>query len=199
MTCLISLFNCLKAQNKFGLSGGYDKTFLLGSSKANFIDGFHIGATYDLKKFSEKWYLQTGLLFTTGGWSYDEYKSSLFGILETTIKDYTVRMYLIEMPFNMSFRVRVGEHKFLFNFGPYLRYGISGKTKYINDDGSQEYDAFRASANNRFEIGSNIGVGFAIKNKYLINAAYQIAFTEAQQAYVNTKNMRYRFGIGYLF
>jgi hypothetical protein len=38
-----------------------------------------------------------------------------------------------------------------------------------------------------------------LETPYLINAAYQIAFTEAQQAYVNTKNMRYRFGIGYLF
>jgi hypothetical protein len=35
--------NSMKAQKKIGLSGGYDGTSLLGSSKANFINGFHIG------------------------------------------------------------------------------------------------------------------------------------------------------------
>ncbi|MDR0572599.1 MAG: PorT family protein [Tannerella sp.] len=199
MCGLISLFNGLKAQKRFGLSGGYDRTSLLGSSKANFINGFHIGATYDLKNFGEKWYMQTGLLFTNGGWSYDDHKVSVLGIVETNIKDFTVKMYFIEMPFNMSFRLPVGEHKLLLNIGPYIRYGISGKAKYNNDESSQEYNAFDENANNRFEIGSNIGLGFAIKNKYLINAAYQIAGTQAEKAIVNTYSMRYRLGIGYLF
>jgi hypothetical protein len=189
----------MKAQKRLGLSGGYDRTSLLGSSKANFINGFHIGATYDLKKLGEKWYIQTGLLFTSGGWSYDDHKVSISGIVETNIKDFAVNMYFIEMPFNMSFRLPVGEHKLLLNIGPYIRCGISGKAKYINDEGRQEYNAFDKDANNRFEIGSNIGIGFAFKNKYLINAACQIAGTQAEKAIVNTHNMRYRLGAGYLF
>jgi hypothetical protein len=158
-----------------------------------------LGATYDLKKFGEKWYMQTGLLFTSGGWSCDDYKVSIFDIAEMNVKNFVVNMYFIEIPFNMSFRLPVGEHKLLLSIGPYIRYGISGKAKYINDEGSQEYNAFEENANNRFEIGSNIELGFAIKNTYLINAAYQIAGTQAEKAIVNTYNMRYRLGIGYLF
>lgn len=199
ISCLISLLNGLKAQNKLGFSGGYDRTSLLGSSKANFIDGFHIGATYDLKKFGEKWYLQTGLLFTSGGWSCDDHKVSIPGIAETNIKNFTMKMYFIEMPFNMSLRLPMGEHKFLLNLGPYIRYGIFGKAKYINDEGNQDYNAFDENANKRFEVGANLGLGFAFKSKYLINVAYQIAGTEAEKAIVNTHNMRYRLGVGYLF
>jgi hypothetical protein len=198
ITAVILLISTAKISAQLGVVAGYDGTAIRGYSYANFKPGFHLGVTCDLKKFSNKWYLQSGLLFTSGGWTFDDHKLTFLDIVDTDIKDYRTSMYMFEIPINFSYRLPVKQHRLRFDIGPYFRYGLFGNVEYKDNDGSQKFDAFEKGAYNRLDIGANVGAGLEIRNKYLINAAYQLSFTNSQKG-INAQYMRYRIGLGYLF
>lgn len=195
--CVISL-NEIRAQ--WGVAVGYDANVpMLATGRSdNFKLGFHAGVTYDLKKFSNMWYLQSGLLFTSGGWTRDDYTIDFMdmGILRADISDYKTDMYFLEVPMIFSCRIPIKQNRLILDVGPYFRYGLFGKITFKRDGVPAEYESFDDYS--RFDIGSNIRAGLEIKNKYLINAAWQISITNIGEG-SDEQYVRYRIGFGYLF
>jgi hypothetical protein len=182
---------------QLGVVAGYDGTSIRGYSYANFKPGFHVGVTYDFKNFNDRWYFQSGLLFTSGGWTFDDYNINLMDLINEDIKDFKSDMYFIEIPLNFSYRIPIEKTRIRLDIGPYLRYGLFGSYKYKANEDERKYNAFD-DAYKRLDIGVNAGIGLEIKSKYVINAAYQLAFTSAEKG-LNIQYMRYRIGLSYLF
>ncbi|MDR2775659.1 MAG: PorT family protein [Tannerella sp.] len=193
--CAISLSE-IRAQ--WGVAVGYDASVTMKAEgrSANYKPGFHAGVTYDLKKFSDIWYLQSGLLFTSGGWTKDDYTIDFMGALHADISDFKTDMYFLDVPVNFSCRIPIKQNRLILDAGPYLRYGLFGKITFKSDGDPAEYESFDEYS--RFDIGSNLGVGLEFKNKYLVNAAWQISITNIQTR-TNIQHVRFRIGLGYLF
>jgi hypothetical protein len=191
--CLISL---CEVHAQWGIAVGLDGSTVLNTRDANFKPGFHAGVTYDLKKFSDRWYFQSGLLFTSGGWTLDNHTISLLAPLPADVSDYKTDMYFLEVPMNFSCRIPVKRNCLRLDAGPYFRYGLFGEINFKLNGKEEKGASFDDFA--RIDLGSNLGIGLEIKNKYLINAAWQISLTNARTR-TNTQHMRYRIGLGYLF
>ncbi|MDR0699862.1 MAG: PorT family protein [Tannerella sp.] len=194
ITAVLCVIPLSKIHAQWGVAVGYDAsaTMTAEGRSANFKSGFHVGVTYDLKKFSDIWYLQSGLLFTSGGWTEDNRN-----FLGFDISDYKVDMYFLDVPVNFSCRIPIKQNRLILDAGPYFRYGLFGQKTYKWDGADEEYASFDDDYN-RFDIGSNIGIGLEIKKKHLINVAWQISITDIHPGN-NEQHVRFRIGWGYLF
>lgn len=152
-----------KAQeNGFGIRGGLNisnaggdfKNYLkdneLGDKKSRV--GFNLGVIYDYG-FSEHFYLQPGLYFTTKGakakYSYSEKEEDYSWSEETK---YKINLSYLEIPILASYRIALGDNvKWHINAGPYIAFGIGGKFK-IEDKYSGTEDGETSSENSKYDF-----------------------------------------------
>lgn len=190
--------------------------------------GFNIGVIYDYG-FTENFYIQPGLYFTTRGGKIDKPKD-----------DYKEKWNLnyLQIPILASYRFVLTDNiKLHINAGPYVAVGLGGKMKYeidgekydikafgtskgeydydddweyyaaayrYDDDYDDDYDEEESEKGGlkRFDAGLTFGAGVSI-NKFYIGLNYDLGLAniadKKQWADYKIKNRNFSIGVGYNF
>lgn len=160
----------LKAQDNpftFGVKAGVNMSSVTGDDDGTKVRfGYNIGVTVDYA-INQDWYILSGLQYTTKGTNLDKIGS---------IKPSMHAAYL-QLPIHAAYKLEVApETKLVFHAGPYLAYGINGKSKLgLNDDvevdieGIEDLEGLVNSLLNkktntfdtfkRFDAGLGLGIG----------------------------------------
>ena len=125
--------------------------------------GFHVGVTAEFP-FSDMVSFETGLLLSTKGYKISEEES----IMGETIKiEGKANLLYIDIPLTAKATFDVGGAKLYGTFGPYLGFGLSGKSKTEVSGGgeseTEEEDVKWGSGDDddlkRLDFGLTIGAG----------------------------------------
>lgn len=185
-----------------------------GSVDIDFVDqktrlGFLVGATVDYA-LTNDFYLQSGLFFMTKGAKI---------VIDTDVLrgEITVNQMYLQLPVTAAYKLSVNDNlKIVFNAGPYVAYGIGGKTKLggsldipsLELNLSDKFNSFGDDALKRFDFGITAGVGaefgkIAVGVNYdlgLIDIAdYEKRFKIITDENINYKNHGAVFTIAYKF
>lgn len=165
--------------------------------------GFHVGLMYDIPI---KTYLsfEPALLFTTKGL---KIKENILGV----VLDASLNLYYIDIPLNLKGNFNIGEETNVYvAFGPYLGFGLSGKSKvyasYLGQSESSEENVIWGNDPNndylkRFDFGLTFGAGIEFK-KYMFGISYDLGLTNIsayQEDDTSLKNRVLKFSLGYRF
>ncbi|MBK8703079.1 MAG: PorT family protein [Saprospiraceae bacterium] len=110
------------AQTSFAILGGVNLQNLNGKDyegdklENDLIIGFHAGLNAQIP-IATDFYFQPGLLFSTKG------AKNEFGQITSTFK-----LSYIELPLNLVYKPALGSGYIMLGFGPYVGYGITGKS-----------------------------------------------------------------------
>ncbi len=213
--CLFILVNsALVAQNTgttFGVLAGVNlqtingKNFLGTKLSNDMITGFHIGVNAQIPIVPE-FYFQPGLMFSTKG----------FKNTENNITN-TLNISYIELPLNFVYKGGLGNGFIYIGLGPYLGYGVSGKSTYKSESISLEPNVTFANVVEltdpitdvyvkAFDAGANIFVGYEMANGIFLQLNTQLGLLEINpedKRIVNDessmKNTGFGLSIGYRF
>ena len=171
----------LFAQN-FGIKAGLNLSKMIakdddGIARDDYYKmkpGFHIGATAEFP-FSDMLSFETGLLLSTKG----------YRVSEETLETKLNLLYL-DIPLSAKASFDLGEAKIYGVFGPYLGFGLSGKSNYEETIGgvlySEEGDVEWGSDENesdlkRLDFGLTMGAGVEI-NSIQIGLTYGLGLAD---------------------
>lgn len=160
--------------------------------------GFHAGVIADFS-ISDNVFVQPGILVSQKGFRIEE------SVMGFTIKNTTSLLYA-EIPVNIGYRLELGDNaKLYFMAGPYVGYGITGKSKtQVTGSPSETEDVEwgnEAGELKRLDFGVNAGAGVEISN-ILIGAQYGLGLSNniAEGDKDNSfKNAVIGISLGYLF
>ncbi|HCM22589.1 MAG TPA: hypothetical protein DIC46_17860, partial [Porphyromonadaceae bacterium] len=197
---MLAMVSALSAQVNLGIKGGVNLSNFYGDelSDKNAKVGFHIGLAGDYE-FAPNMSLQSGLFFTTKG---AEYKNSLAG-LSGSIS--ATPMYL-QLPVHFAYKVDVTPGtRIVFHAGPYVAYGIAGKTKWKVEAGnaSIQDESENVFGDNGllkpFDAGLGLGVG-AEFGRILLDLGWDAGLVNVSKSdNGNVKNQSAYLSVGYLF
>lgn len=166
--------------------------------------GFQVGITADYA-FTEEWHLQSGLSFTTKGAKVEGRVVEDDSMFDGKI---TVNQSYLQLPIYAAYKLEVVPGtKIVFNAGPYLAYGIGGKTKVSGDvaildqvaTGSGKVDTFGSDGMlNRFDFGLGAGVGAEFGN-IVATIRYELGLTNVGKDDLDYKNRNAALTLGYRF
>lgn len=111
-----------KGKSSFGILGGVNFQNLNGKDiygkqlENDMIVGYHAGVNMQIP-IAPEFYFQPGLLFTTKG------AKNTAGTITTT---YSISY--VELPLNFMYKGQLGKGYIMLGAGPYLGYGVAGKT-----------------------------------------------------------------------
>ncbi|GAA0558985.1 porin family protein [Chitinophaga japonensis] len=200
LTLLSLYFSATHAQTSFGiLAGARNATQRVGneSSSANnkFFLLWHAGIVADIP-LAGRFYLQPQLLVSRKG-SYTA-SHNLDSTIYYLISDASgkVRMTYLELPVNVLYKFTLGAGKFVAGGGPYIAYGLGGKSKYVHTYRSNgqthtfeqkvrfsnemhsssetfnKYDYYRP-----LDAGLNLIAGYELRNGLFFNINYSLGLT----------------------
>jgi hypothetical protein len=121
------------ARTAFGILGGVNLQNLNGTGfdgsklSNDLIVGFHAGVNAQIP-IVPSFYFQPGLLFSTKGAKNTE------GVITATN-----RLSYVELPLNLVYKGALGNGYVMVGFGPYVGYGITGKSTI--EGGSEKYES----------------------------------------------------------
>ncbi|MDR1089852.1 MAG: PorT family protein [Prevotella sp.] len=173
------------AQDKpitFGVKAGVNLSNASGEGEsADAKIGFNVGVTLDYG-FTPDIYLLTGLQLTTKGYTLKEENEKI-----------TSNMMYLQLPVHVGYKLTVAEAtKIVFHAGPYVAYGIGGKT-----DGVK---SFQDGAYKKFDFGVGLGVG-AEFGKIGVDLGYDFGLANINDTNVDgkIKNQNAYLTVGYKF
>ena len=197
-----------KAQDKttFGVRAGVNFTNLNGEIGNQDLDwdiktGFNIGVNAEVPVATD-FYLQPGLLFSTKG-----AKSG----------GRTTNVSYLEVPINFLYKPALGPGKLLLGFGPYVGFGIGGKSKggnnmvdadvkFKNDISSAESIDPKKDYFKTLDFGGNLLAGYELSNKisFQLNAQLGMAnlfpkIDGKKPEDTKVKNTGFGISVGYRF
>lgn len=153
---------------------------------------FGVGVDY---AFSDMWSVQSGLMFASKGTKID---LSYSEDGDTESDEYKINPVYLEIPILAAVKFPISDNmKFIVNVGPYVAFGLGGKTtndySYTsvdypedNESGSQSFKLFskekdedgneaEKAALKRFDLGLQYGIGLEFGH-YLVNLSGQYGF-----------------------
>lgn len=158
--------------------------------------GLNVGVYVDIPLI-ESIFIKSGLLYSAKGCKYE------VGNYEETYSP----AYL-ELPILASYRYSFSDAAQLqFNVGPYLAYGIGGKSKVENGRDSDEEDFFGDNSDTqRFDAGLHLGAGITVSSHYYLGLSYQWGFANVlsnshdnHNDGLSIKNRNFMINLGYTF
>lgn len=180
----------LNVSNQSYKSGGVS---ISGDAKI----GFNAGLTLDINLPSNL-AVMSGLELSTKGIKFD--------IENTEVS--TNAMYL-QLPIHLGYKIEVAPRtKVHFNAGPYMAYGIGGKSKTSVLGQDFKEDTFGDDALKRFDFGLGIGAGITFIDKVQIRLGYDFGLANVGRKGINidegsydikVKNRNFYVSLGYLF
>lgn len=192
------------AQATFGIKAGPD--FSSATSKSNgsketskMIVGLE-GGVYANLPIAPQFYIQPSLMYQgKGGKSKDN-------------DNVTTRLNYLTLPIDLLFKPEMpnGSGAWIVGVGPYLGYGISGKTKYSGDQGEISPDPFKKNALlgdkaalKRFDAGANVQLGYEMASGFniVLNADLGLINIDNIKAHSDDsfKNTSFGITLGYTF
>jgi hypothetical protein len=175
----------------------------------NLITGFHAGVNMEIPVGTDI-YFQPGLLYSVKG-----------GEQETTILvervTNKISISYIELPLNIIFKPVLGSGNMLLGFGPYVAYGIGGKTKaegasltfdrdieFMNDVSLSDFDP-EVTYLKALDAGANFIIGYELSNQLSFQLNAQLGLINIYPDYAGEeddptwKNTGFGLSIGYRF
>lgn len=185
MTAVLAMFALVGfSQVKWDARVGVNFSNVTKADEAKSLTGFTLGLGMDYG-LSESWSFQSGLMFVSKGYK---------------VKDiYKERPVYLDIPILGAYKISVSENtKFVINAGPYLSFGLGGKTKY---DKGGDHKVFGDEGWKRFDLGIQYGIGFELSDHYLVNLTGQHGFIcpwDVDEG-DKPKNMNFAISLGYRF
>ena len=225
----ICLFVCLKinisAQTnsfRFGVQAGLNLSTALvnDAAKIELKPGYQLGATVKYP-LSQNFQIQSGLLFSAKGSIIESLKSGSFDGGEPNFT-HTFNQFYLELPLYVTYKIKIAKDlNVVWGIGPYLGYGIGGKTKHKLNDGiwgngatEREWNTFgdgifdknrdwlRGESLNRFDLGAGIKVDLEYQ-KYVLGIGFTSSIIDImkKQEYsdLHYRNLNINISMGYKF
>jgi len=161
------------------------------------LTGFHAGVNAEIPVGTGS-YLQPGLLFSTKGTKFQDSENN-------------VKLNYLEVPINFVYKPILGTGNMVLGFGPYVAFGIGGKSEVGGQESAVEYTdtfdpAIPALQYKRFDAGGNFLAGYEFANKVsfqlnaqlgLVNIHPEIGGTTSDDT--RWKNTGFGVSLGYRF
>ena len=191
---ILSIGITAQAQNlQLKVGGGLAKL----DKHSSAVPAWRLGAGYEWE-FDQNWTFSPALIFAIRGWENPDetvYNKDhdgniildpVTGIPVTGVKNTETITYHVELPLLFNYYLRTKERQYVvFSAGPYLAYGVSGKTKVKGDTDRQgaeryyyDYDPFKDGDGKRFEAGVQVGAGYQFANGVTAELDLNYAFTK---------------------
>ena len=184
---LLGMVSLVGAQNtSFSIKGGLNMSNFYGDelSDKNMKTGFHIGVGADFE-FAPNMAIQSGLLFTSKGAKYTT---------DLVSTELNANANFLQLPLHFAYKIDVMPGtRVVLHAGPYVAYGIGGKTS----AGNVEVDTFKDDAFldvlnglKPFDAGIGLGVG-AEFGRILVDLGWDMGLTNISRinnADVKTQN-----------
>ena len=198
VVAMLAIVTGASAQLNLGVKGGVNMSNFYGDEldDQNVKIGFHIGLAADYE-FAYNSAIQTGLFFTTKGAKYSESIGDATG-------DFTVNPMYLQLPVHYAYKLDVTPGtRIVFHAGPYVAYGIGGKSKLSGSlgdwDGETEWDVFGDDGFKRFDAGLGLGVG-AEFGPILLDLGWDMGLVNiADSNSGDIKNQNAYLSVGYKF
>lgn len=226
---LIAVGASAQSRLTYGIKGGVNLSESTGTSSTDNKVGYNAGVTLDYQ-LNSNWYLMTGLELTTKGAKnygyYTSYGNSGYGYgygssygygygssygtdFSYSVYDLKQNLMYLQVPIHLGYKVDIGAStRLVFAAGPYVAYGIAGKTKgdLRQSNPTQEgynylyhtvdYKSF-GNGNRRFDLGlgASMGVEFG---KFGVNIGYDWGLINVTEN-VDSKNRNAYLSVGYKF
>lgn len=178
-----------KGDIRFGVVAGMNVSNITDMKMDSRI-GFHVGAKAEYN-LSENLYGNAGVIFSQKG-----NKKSVGDA------DFSNNPGYIEVPVNFGYRYKVSDGISVFGeTGPYLAFGICGKTKGVDEyDGSEyKFDFFDNDEANKFDFGWGVKVGVEA-SKFQIAVGYEYGITKVFDVDGSSNhNSNLMVSVGYMF
>ena len=175
-----------KGDIRFGVVAGMNVSNITDMEMDSRI-GFHVGvkAEYNL---SENLYGNAGVIFSQKGNKYSEGDDEI-----------TNNPGYIEVPINFGYRYKISDGVSVFGeTGPYLAYGICGKTKVEYEGDEAKVDFFEDGVN-KFDFGWGVKVGVEA-SKFQISVGYEYGITKVYDVDgASNHNSNLMVSVGYMF
>lgn len=159
--------------------------------------GFHVGLAADYE-FAYNSAIQTGLFFTTKGAKYSESIGDATG-------DFTANPMYLQLPVHYAYKLDVTPGtRIVFHAGPYVAYGIGGKSKLSGSLGDWEDETERDVFGDNgflknFDAGLGLGVG-AEFGPILLDLGWDMGLVDiADSDQGSIKNQNAYLSVGYKF
>lgn len=198
VVAMLAIVTGASAQLNLGVKGGVNMSNFYGDelTDKNLKIGFNVGllADYELSYNSA---IQTGLFFTTKGAKYSE-------SIGDASADFTVNPMYLQLPVHYAYKLDVTPGtRIVFHAGPYVAYGIGGKSKLSGSlgdwDGATEWDVFGDDGFKRFDAGLGLGVG-AEFGPILLDLGWDMGLVNiADSNSGDIKNQNAYLSVGYKF
>ncbi len=192
LVLLISGVTNLTAQDNrltLGVKGGINLSTLSMKDIPNPDSkvGFNLGLTVDYE-LGQRVYLLTGLEINTKGgkWKLYELKAS-------------INQVYLQLPIHVGYKFEITEStKLVLHAGPYLAYGIGGKSKLEFEGQEEKEDTFGSDGLKKFDVG--IGLGFGVEfNQMCLGLGYDLGLYNISGEEESAKNRNFYLSIGYKF
>ena len=140
--------------------------------------GFHAGARFELAlpSLAKGVYTNAGLLLTSKGVKLD------WGDLGNS----KTNAYYLELPIHIGYKYTINDSFAIFgDVGPYVGFGLFGKTKSTTIDVYDEGYVYETETSNtfdfikRFDVGLGLRVGVELKKKYSLSVSYDWGLLDA--------------------
>ena len=198
VVAMLAIVTGASAQLNLGVKGGVNMSNFYGDDldDQNVKIGFHVGLAADYE-FAYNSAIQTGLFFTTKGAKYSE----SVGVASA---DFTVNPMYLQLPVHYAYKLDVTPGtRIVFHAGPYVAYGIGGKSKLSGSlgdwDGETEWDVFGDDGFKRFDAGLGLGVG-AEFGPILLDLGWDMGLVNiADSNSGDIKNQNAYLSVGYKF
>lgn len=182
LLCVCVFFVTLTASAQWNVQGGLNFSSTTADGVGTKV-GYRIGVGYETSTAQTPWAFQTGLFFQSKG---------------AKIESIKMTANYLEIPLYAAFNAKLNDKGtgLVFNAGPYLAYGVSGKTK---ADNLGEMDTFDDKTGlERFEAGLGFGAGVKF-DTFTISVQYQFGLTKLMNVEGAAKNTNFGIVAKYSF
>ncbi|MDN5296798.1 MAG: porin family protein [Bacteroidota bacterium] len=188
----------VKAQVSLSAKGGLNMSNLYGDelTDENVNFGFNLGLALDYE-FQPAMAVQTGLFFTTKG-------SKVTREIEDLLSgDFTQTLNYLQLPVHFAYKYEVTpETRIVFHAGPYIAYGVGGKSELTSGDASISSNKVFGDETYQykpFDAGLGLGVG-AEFGQFLLDLGWDMGLVNISRIDDgNIKNQNAYLSIGYRF
>lgn len=184
----VTSLNAQENKLTFGVKAGMNLSNFTGDADMDAKIGFNAGVTMDYAITNEM-YVLTGLELNSKG-----AKQSLEG------DKVTMNLLYLQLPVHFGYKLQVAEAtKLVFHAGPYVGFGVAGKSSATVDGEKVKEDSFGDEGFKRFDFGLGLGVG-AEFGKIGVGLGYDFGLLNIIDANgASVKNGNFYVSVGYKF
>jgi hypothetical protein len=184
---IITALHCSAQKINFGVKAGLNMSMITGASNQimSSSNGFHAGAFLEFKALG-KIAIQPELLFSTQGAKF-----------ENDLSVSTTKMNYMMVPVMVKYYPIAG---LFVEAGPQAGFLVTAKQDVENKITSANSSEDIKDKTKAFDMSANVGVGYDILDKVVIQVRYCIGLTNTSTVdTVNTKNGVFQMSLGYKF